>query len=33
MIAAAGYDNAVGLGLAVLAVLYLLFVLIFPERF
>ncbi len=32
MIAAASYDNAVGLGLAVLAVLYLLYVLIFPER-
>ena len=33
MIAAAGYDNAVGLGLAVLAVIYLLLVLVFPERF
>ena len=33
MIAAAGYDNAVALALAVLAVLYLLYVLIFPERF
>jgi hypothetical protein len=33
VIANAGYDNAVGLGLAVLAVLYLLFVLVFPERF
>jgi hypothetical protein len=33
VIATTGYDNAVGLGLAVLAVIYLLFVLIFPERF
>ncbi len=33
MIAAAGYDNWVGLLLAALAVLYLIVVLIFPERF
>jgi F subunit of K+-transporting ATPase (Potass_KdpF) len=33
MIGAAGYDNAVALGLAVLALVYLLYVLIFPERF
>jgi hypothetical protein len=33
MIAAAGYDNVIGLGLAVLAVVYLLLVLVFPERF
>jgi len=33
MIAAAGYDNWVGLGLAVLGVLYLIIVLISPERF
>jgi hypothetical protein len=33
VIAAAGYDNWVGLGLAAVGVLYLLFVLIFPERF
>jgi K+-transporting ATPase KdpF subunit len=33
MIAAADYDNWVGLGVAVGLVAYLLFVLIFPERF
>lgn len=33
MIAAAAYDNWVGLGLAALAVVYLVAVLIFPERF
>lgn len=33
MIATESYDNAIGLGLAVLAIVYLLFVLIFPERF
>ena len=30
---AAAYDNWIGLGLASLAMLYLLLVLIFPERF
>jgi len=33
MIATAGYDNWVGLTLALLGVMYLLIVLIFPERF
>jgi hypothetical protein len=33
MIAAAGYDNAIALGLSVLALVYLLIVLVFPERF
>ena len=33
MIATAAYDNWVGLGLAVAAVLYLVAVLLFPERF
>jgi K+-transporting ATPase KdpF subunit len=33
MIAAASYDNWVGLALAVLAAGYLVIVLIFPERF
>jgi K+-transporting ATPase KdpF subunit len=33
VIAAAGYDNWVALILAVLAVVYLVLVLIFPERF
>ena len=33
MIATAAYDNWVGLGLAVLAIAYLVGVLIFPERF
>ncbi len=33
MIAAAAYDNWVGLGLAIAAVVYLVVVLIFPERF
>ncbi len=33
MIAAADYDNWVGLILASLAVVYLILVLIFPERF
>lgn len=33
MIAAAGYDNWVGLILAGLGVVYLVIVLIFPERF
>jgi hypothetical protein len=33
MIAAAGYDNWVGLILAILGVLYLIIVLISPERF
>jgi K+-transporting ATPase KdpF subunit len=33
MIAVTGYDNWVGLGLAVAAIAYLLVVLIFPERF
>ena len=33
MIAAAGYDNWVALALAALAVVYLVLVLIFPERF
>ena len=33
MIAAAAYDNWVGLALAVLAIGYLVGVLIFPERF
>ena len=33
MIAAADYDNWVGLVLAGLAVVYLVIVLIFPERF
>ena len=32
MIAAAA-DNAIGLGLAVVALLYLIYVLVFPERF
>ena len=30
---AAAFDNAAGLGLAVLAVIYLFLVLVFPERF
>jgi hypothetical protein len=33
VIADAGYDNWVALGLACLAVLYLVLVLVFPERF
>ena len=33
MIATESYDNWVGLGLAVMACLYLIAVLIFPERF
>lgn len=33
MIAVSGTDNAIGLALAVLAVVYLLIVLVFPERF
>ncbi len=33
MIAEASYDNWVALGLAALAVVYLVLVLIFPERF
>lgn len=33
MIAAAAYDNWVGLGLAITAIFYLVAVLIFPERF
>jgi K+-transporting ATPase KdpF subunit len=33
VIAVTGYDNWVGLSLAVLGVLYLVMVLIFPERF
>lgn len=33
MIANAGSDNWIGLGLAVSAIAYLLMVLIFPERF
>jgi hypothetical protein len=33
MIAVAGYDNWVGLLLAALAVVYLVLVLVFPERF
>jgi F subunit of K+-transporting ATPase (Potass_KdpF) len=33
MIASVGYDNWVGFGLAGLAVIYLIVVLIFPERF
>jgi hypothetical protein len=33
MIAAAAYDNWVALGLAGLAVVYLVIVLVFPERF
>lgn len=33
MIAVAGYDNWVGLALACLAVVYLVLVLVFPERF
>jgi len=33
VIATAGYDNWVGLALAVLGVLYLIIVLISPERF
>jgi hypothetical protein len=33
VIAAAAYDNWVGLGLAIVAIVYLLAVLIFPERF
>ncbi len=33
MIAAASYDNWVGLALAVVAILYLITVLVFPERF
>jgi hypothetical protein len=33
MIAVSSADNWLGLGLGVLAILYLLFVLVFPERF
>lgn len=33
MIAAASYDNWIGLGLAVVAIGYLIAVLVFPERF
>lgn len=33
MIAAASYDNAVGLVLAALAAVYLVLVVVFPERF
>jgi hypothetical protein len=33
MIASAAYDNWVALGLASLAVVYLVLVLVFPERF
>ena len=33
MIATAAYDNWVGLGLAIAAVVYLVVVLVFPERF
>jgi hypothetical protein len=33
VIATEGYDNWVGLGLAALAVVYLILVLVFPERF
>jgi hypothetical protein len=33
MIAAASYDNWIGLGLAALGIIYLFIVLIFPERF
>ncbi len=33
MIATSGADNAIGLGLAALAVVYLLLVIVFPERF
>jgi F subunit of K+-transporting ATPase (Potass_KdpF) len=33
VIANVGYDNWVGLGLAVAGILYLLIVLVFPERF
>ncbi len=33
MTAFSGYDNWVGLGLAVLGIAYLVVVLVFPERF
>jgi hypothetical protein len=33
MIFATTFDNAVGLGLAVLVIAYLVIVLVFPERF
>ena len=33
MIAVAGYDTWLGLCLAILAIIYLVIVLIFPERF
>lgn len=33
MIAVESYDNWVGLGLAAIAVVYLILVLVFPERF
>jgi hypothetical protein len=33
VIAAATYDNWVGLGLGVVGILYLLVVLVFPEKF
>ena len=33
MIAASGYDNWIGLALASLAIVYLVIVLVFPERF
>jgi len=33
VIATIGADNAVGLGLSLLALVYLLIVLVFPERF
>ena len=33
MIAVSGLDNAIGLALAALALVYLLLVIVFPERF